>query len=61
MGTLGDADVTENTITFSTGQLIGNRHYNVTVTATNAAGLNISYIIISKSINLYLETFNIVI
>ena len=52
MSTLGDADVTiaGNTITFSTGQLTVNRHYNVTVTATNAAGLTTSYVTISKGI-----------
>ena len=49
--TLGDGDLTtaENNITFiTTEQLSVNRHYNVTVRASNSAGSTTSYVTISK-------------
>ena len=48
--TLGNTDltITDTNITFTTQQLRENRHYNVTVTASNIRGQTASYIIISK-------------
>ncbi len=48
--TLGDADLTisETSIIFTTEQLRENRHYTVSVTASNIAGSAISHTVISK-------------
>ena len=41
-------NIEENNITFSIASLTENRHISVTVIATNAAGSNPSYTVISK-------------
>ena len=48
--TLGGSDliIAETNITFSTQQLRENRHYNITVTAANIAGTDVSQARISK-------------
>ena len=48
--TLGDGELTivENNITFTTEQLSVNRHYNVTVRASNKAGSTNSYVALSE-------------
>ena len=48
--TLGDGELTiaGNNITFNAEQLSANRLYNVTVIASNKAGLTTSYVTISE-------------
>ena len=48
--TLGDEELISagNNITFRTEQLSVNRHYNVTVRASNSAGSTTSYVTISE-------------
>ena len=48
--TLGDRElpIVGNNITFTTEQLRVNRHYNVTVRASNSAGSTTSYVTISE-------------
>ena len=48
--TLGDRELTiaGNNITFSAEQLSVNRHYNVTIRASNSAGSTTSYVTISE-------------
>ena len=45
---LGNAQLSFNNITSSAAQLTPNRHYNVSVRASNVIGTAVSYIIISK-------------
>ena len=45
---LGNAQLSINNITFSAAQLTPNRHYNVSVRASNVIGTAMSYITISK-------------
>ena len=48
--TLGDEELTiaGNNITFTTEQLKTNRHYNVTIRASNSAGSTTSYVALSE-------------
>ena len=41
-------NIEENNITFSIARLTENRHFGVTILASNAAGSNPSYTVISK-------------
>ena len=43
-----DLVIAKTNITFTTDHLIQNRHYNVTINATNSYGSNISHTNISK-------------
>ena len=45
---LGNAQLSVDNVTFSAAQLTPNRHYNVSVRASNVIGTAVSYIIISK-------------
>ena len=46
--TWDDLTIQDNAIKFTTEQLADNRHYNVTVNASNAAGSATTYVTISK-------------
>ena len=49
-----NAQLSFNNVTFSAAQLIPNRHYNVSVRASNVIGTAMSYVTISKWSLLYL-------